>query len=37
MGSEDLVEDQEEGRMDHTVRNEQTRGSEDLEEEINSL
>jgi len=37
MGSEDLLENQEEQRRDHTIQDEQTRGSKDLEEEINSL
>jgi len=37
MGREDLVQDQEEERRDRTIQGEQTRGSDDLEEEINSL
>jgi len=37
MGSEDLVEDREEERRNRTIQDEQTRGSKDLEEKINSL
>jgi len=37
MGSEDLMGDQEEERRDRTIQDEQTRGLEDLEEEINFL
>jgi len=37
MESEDLMGDQEEERRDRTIQDEQTRGLEDLEEEINSL
>jgi len=37
MESEDLLEDWEGERKDHTIQDEQARGPEDLEEEINSL
>ena len=37
MGSEDCVEDWEEEREDHTIQDEQARGPEDLEEEIDFL
>ena len=37
MESEDLMGDWEKERKDHTIQDEQARGPEDLEEEMNSL